>query len=82
MRRRELQEVLWEADDVLDLAELDGLTDEDGEVRATEMLSFRVDVGTMAELREAAESLGVGHTILARELLRAGLKRLRILAEE
>lgn len=82
-RTKALRDLLWDADDVPDLERLDGLDDGDDQAaRATEMLSFRVDAEALALLRKVADRLGVGHTILARELLLAGLQRLRTLVEE
>lgn len=82
MGKKELQDILFGVDDVLDLAAMDGLAEESDDGRATEMLSFRIDESAMGQLRDVAESLGVGHTILARELLLAGLSRLVTLTEE
>lgn len=81
VEKKELQELLFGTDEVLDLAALDGVAEEDEDQRATEMLSFRIDEGAMEQLRAIADALGVGHTILARELLLAGLKRLSTLVE-
>lgn len=81
-RIKELEEILWGKEDVPDLAALDGWFDDSEDDRATEMLSFRIDEATMKELKDIAERLGVGHTILARELLLAGLARLRSLDDD
>lgn len=80
--KKELQELLFGTEEVLDLAALDGALDDGDDQRATEMLSFRIDQGAMEQLRAVASALGVGHTILARELLLAGLSRLRTLVED
>lgn len=82
VQRNELLELLFGTDEVLDLEALDGLISEDEDVRSTEMLSFRVDEATLEQLRNVADALGVGHTILARELLLAGLARLRTLVQQ
>lgn len=82
VEKKELQELLFGTDEVLDLAALDGVFEEEEDQRATEMLSFRIDESAMEQLRAIASSLGVGHTILARELLLAGLSRLRTLVED
>lgn len=76
-----LGDTLRGKEDELDLAALDGLLDEAEADGPSEMLSFRVPEAQMRKLRDAAEALGVGHTILAREVLLDGLRRLRLLEE-
>jgi hypothetical protein len=86
-RKRKLKEAdlkgkLGINDDEIDLAAIDGWVDEEGEESGnSEMLSFRVDEAVMKQLKEMAEKLGIGHTILARELLNDGLKRLAVISD-
>lgn len=75
-RLKALRQLLHGKEDVSDLAALDGFLDDADNAQASEMLSFRVEEDIMMQLRTIAEQLGVGHTILARELLLAGLMSL------
>lgn len=81
-QKKDLADVLWGKEDVLDLIAVDGWDEEPVDMRASEMLSFRIDEAAMTQLRDLATELEVGHTILARELLLAGLARLRTLDED
>ena len=79
--KKELQELLFGTEEVLDLAALDGALDDGDDQRATEMLSFRIDRGAMEQLRAVASARRRSHH-LGQELLLAGLSRLRTLVED